>query len=103
METATKLIEEEMERTEKTLTAVGKFGGLLVFVVVLSWIILLYKLSTLVSPLSHAETNLVFVCFALTIMLGITGITFMKIAAYKRAINTWREQSMKEYNARYKR
>jgi hypothetical protein len=99
----TKLIADEMAITERNLARVGKFGVALVALALLCWLVLLYKLRTLVSALNSAETKLVFICFGLTALIAITGFAFTQIANYKQAIYNWREQSMREYIERQKR
>jgi hypothetical protein len=101
--TPSKLIDEEMAQTEQSLTTIGKFGVMMVALALIAFVLLLYKLGTLVSPLDLAGQKLVVACIALILMVILAGYKFTEVANYKQAIYSWREQSMKEYIERQKK
>lgn len=96
------MIGMEIARTERDLVRVGKFGIVVVVMTLISLGILFYKLSTLVAPLNSAEQKLVLVCFGLIVFALLAGFKFADLANYRWAIQEWREQSFRDYQARHR-
>jgi hypothetical protein len=100
--TSTEMIAREVEQTEQKLVAVGKFGILMMVLALMAFAVLMYKVSTLVSPMTPGEQKLIFACLCLLLMAFFAGNKFARIADYRWAIAEWYKQSVKDYQDRHR-
>jgi hypothetical protein len=99
--TPTELVRQEIDQTERRLASVGKFGVLLVVLSLIICIAFLVNLRAFPNP-SSRELELIVMCIVLIAVVGVSGIVFTRIAEYREAIHAWKEQSLKDYEARHR-